>query len=106
MRGWRAKPRQEVIAVWDVHPVRVASWLEPLFALGMNGDDASRRGEAQSATNGTRFNGGLGPLQTFGRVYGFSPAAVRVPGPSMPSANGGQPASNTALLDLLGATVG
>lgn len=105
MRGWRAKARTETVAVWDVHPVRVASWLEPLFALGMNGSDRSRRGEAQSAVNGTRFNGGLGPLQSFGRVYGFSPAAVRVIPNAMPSANGGQ-ASGNPLLDLLGATVG
>jgi len=106
--GWRAQPITVARTVWGPHPVQIARWLERVFAIDIEGSPADPmvRGEDNSATNGTRFMGDLGPLQSFGRIYGLNMAMARVGRQSLPSANGGQTTPNQALVDLLGRTTG
>jgi hypothetical protein len=105
MRGWGAQAQRVVRTVWGPHPVRISDQIDPLYGLSLDGMTPMRRPELQSAVNGSRFTGDLGPLQTFGRVFGFSPDMVRSGRASLPTANGGS-ATASSMLDLLGATVG
>jgi hypothetical protein len=105
VRGWRAEPETVTQRVWGPHPVQISQPLDMLFGLSMSGVDPMRRGEAQSSFNGSRFNGDLGPLQSFGRIYGFNTDMIRARKSSLPSANGAS-GSASPMLDLLGATTG
>lgn len=108
--GWRAQPQTVARTVWGPHPVQIARWLERVFAIDVEGSplDVMRRGEDNSATNGTRFMGDLGPLQSFGRIYGLRMSMARVGASNgrLPTAQGGAASPNSALVDLLGRTVG
>lgn len=105
MRGWRAKPELVTQQVWGPHPVQISQPIDMLYGLSMAGASPMIRPEAQSSYNGSRFNGDLGPLQSFGRVYGFNPDMIRARASQLPTANGGSAAASP-MLDLLGATTG
>jgi len=107
MGGWRAAPTQQTVTVWGMHPVQVAreESIDRLYALNLSGATNMRRDQSQSAFNGTRFSGDLGPLQSFLRVYGFQPAGIRMQPKSLPTAEGAS-AGGSSLLGSIGATVG
>lgn len=105
MNGWGSTAQRVVRTVFGPHPVRVAESVDALYGLGLDGASPMRRTERQSAVNGTRFTGDLGPLQTFNRVFGFQAQMIRTGRAQLPTANGGS-ATASSMLDLLGATVG
>jgi hypothetical protein len=105
MRGWRAAPVAVTQLVWGPHPVQISQPIDALYGLDLGGADPMHRREDQSAYNGTRYNGDLGPIQHFGRTYSLPLEMARVGAGSLPSAQGSA-ASSTPMLDLLGATVG
>lgn len=105
MRGWQVAPVTVTQRVWPTNPIRrFQGAIDALYGLAIGGRDSGRRGEAQSAFNGTRYTGDMPPLQSFGRTYGFSIPAVRVTRSRAGSATGNTASTSTnPLLDLLAA---
>ena len=105
--SWRAAPIRETVNRWpEHHPVSVArsESLFALFGLDLAGRTPMRRDLEQSAFNGTRFAGDLGPLQTFTRVFGSGNVARLAP-KSLPSAEGNS-VQTSSVLGSIGSTVG
>lgn len=106
MRGWRSNARQTTTTVFGPHPwSEFELGVDALYALDIDGEGAMNRSEAQSATNGTRFMGDLGPLQAFRNIPAPANGNIPVKLTSLPSSSG-QSTSPNPILDLIGNTLG
>jgi len=107
MRGWKGNGRQTTVTTYRApHPWSVlALTMDRLFAADYAAESSMDRREIDSAVNGSRFMGDLGPLQTFEQVA--APSLNHIPvQPSHLPGTSGTPSTGNPILDLIANTSG
>lgn len=104
MRGWASNGEVTTRTVYGPHPYSErALGMDALYALDFAGMSPMDRTEAQSATNGTRATGDLGPLQRFNNVPAGTPGRIPAQPAHLPSTAGTAGTVNP-ILDLIANT--
>lgn len=103
-RGWRSNGVVTTRTVYGPHPYSEAALgMDALYAADFAGLSPMDRREDNSATNGTRATGDLGPLQRFNNLPAGTPGRIPVQPARLPATTGNAGAVNP-ILDLIGNT--
>lgn len=104
MRGWKSNAHTTTVVAYGPHPWSEAELgIDALYALDISGNSPMDRGEDNSAVNGTRAMGDLGPLQHFNNIPAGTTGRIPLQGSALPTSSGGATSANP-ILDLIGNT--